>query len=322
MAVLAFVDTLEGSITKSSYEVVHYAAKVAGKTGDTAVAVTYGDAGEDELKALGKYGAAKVLVNREQKDMDPRRLTSLVQAAADQEGADIIVFAQDFTGKSVAPLLSARLKAGLVSGAVDYPDTDGGITVKKNVFSGKAFAMYTIKTEKKIISILPNSVGKEAGEGEAEVVDFNADLGDSRLKVLEVQKDSGDGEIPLTEADLVVSAGRGLKGPENWGMIEELAKELGAATACSRPVADMEWRPHHEHVGQTGVAIRPNLYIAIGISGAIQHLAGVNGSKVIVVINTDEEAPFFKAADYGIVGDAFEVVPKLVEAMKAYKTAN
>lgn len=322
MAVLAFVDTLEGNITKSSYEVVHYAAKVAGKTGDTAVAVTYGDADDDALKALGKYGASKVLVNREQKDMDPRRLTSLVEAAANQEGADIIVFAQDFTGKSVAPLLSARLKAGLVSGAVDYPDTENGFTVKKNVFSGKAFAMFAVKTDKKIISILPNSVGKEAGEGEAAVEEFNADLGDSRINVIAVEKESGDGEIPLTEADLVVSAGRGLKGPENWGMVKDLAKLLGAATACSRPVADMEWRPHHEHVGQTGVAIRPNLYIAIGISGAIQHLAGVNGSKVIVVINTDPEAPFFKAADYGIVGDAFEVVPKLVEAVKAHKAAN
>lgn len=322
MAVLAFVDTLERFVTKSSYEVVHYASKVAEKTGDTAVAVTYGDADDDALKALGKYGAAKVLIQREQKDMDPGRLTSLVEAAANQEGADIMVFAQDFTGKSIAPLLSARLKAGLVSGAVDYPDTENGFTVKKNVFSGKAFAMYSIKTEKKIISILPNSVGKEAGEGEAEIEDFNADLGDSRIQVLNVEKDAGDGEIPLTEADLVVSAGRGLKGPENWGQIEELAKELGAATACSRPVADMEWRPHHEHVGQTGVAIRPNLYIAIGISGAIQHLAGVNGSKVIVVINTDPEAPFFKAADYGIVGDAFEVVPKLVEAVKAHKEAH
>lgn len=322
MAVLAFVDTLEGSITKSSYEAVHYAAKVAEKTGDSAVAVTYGDASSDDLKALGKFGASKVLVHKEQKDMNPRALATLMQEAVAAEGADVVVFAQDFTGKAVAPLLSARLKAGLVSGAVDYPDTDNGFVVKKSAFSGKAFAMYSIKTEKKIISILPNSVGKEAGEGEAEVVEFTPALGDTRIKVLEVEKESGDGEIPLTEADLVVSAGRGLKGPENWQMVLDLAKELGAATACSRPVADMEWRPHHEHVGQTGVAIRPNLYIAIGISGAIQHLAGVNGSKVIVVINTDEEAPFFKAADYGIVGDAFEVVPKLIEAAKAHKAAN
>lgn len=322
MAVLAFVDTLEGKITKSSYEVVHYASKVAEESGTDAVAVTYGDAPEADLKALGNYGASKVLVHRDLKDMDPQKLTALTKAAADKTDADIIVFAQDFTGKSVAPMLSARMKAGLVSGAVDYPDTSGGFKVKKNAFSGKAFAFYEIKTEKKIISILPNSVGKEAGEGEAEVEEFSADTGDSRLKILDIDKIAADGETPLSEADLVVSAGRGLKGPENWGIIEDLAKELGASTACSRPVADMEWRPHHEHVGQTGVAIRPNLYIAIGISGAIQHLAGVNGSKVIVVINTDPEAPFFKSADYGIVGDAFDVVPKLTEAVKKYNASN
>ena len=322
MAVLAFVDTLEGKITKSSYEVVHYAAKVAEDQGTDAVAVTYGDAPDEDLKALGKYGAGKVLVHRGQKNIDPQKLIKLTEAAAGEANAEIIVFAQDFTGKSVAPGLSARMKAGLVSGAVDYPDTSGGFKVKKNAFSGKAFAFYEVKTDKKIISILPNSVGKEEKDGEAEVQEFDADLGDSRLKVLEMDKVAADGEIPLSEADLVVSAGRGLKEPENWGMIEELADELGAATACSRPVADMEWRPHHEHVGQTGVAIRPNLYIAIGISGAIQHLAGVNGSKVIVVINTDPEAPFFKAADYGIVGDAFEVVPELIEAVKKHKASN
>jgi electron transfer flavoprotein alpha subunit len=254
--------------------------------------------------------------------MLPTKLAKLTAAAAEQESADIIVFAQDFTGKSVAPILSAKLKAGLVSGAVDYPDTTDGFVVKKNVFSGKAFAMYKVNTEKKVISILPNSVGKEEVGGTAQVEEFSADLGDSRITVTNVEKANTDGGIPLTEADLVVSAGRGLKGPENWGMIEELANKLGAATACSRPVADVGWRPHHEHVGQTGIAIRPNLYIAVGISGAIQHLAGVNGSKVIVVINTDPEAPFFKAADYGIVGDAFEVVPKLNKAIEAFQAEN
>lgn len=322
MAVLAFVDTQEGKISKSSYEVVSYATKVADKEGGEAVAITYGDVDNGDLEALGKYGAKKVLVNKSVTNMLPTKLAKLTAAAAEQEGADIIVFAQDFTGKSVAPILSAKLKAGLVSGAVDYPDTTDGFVVKKNVFSGKAFAMYKVNTEKKVISILPNSVGKEEVGGTAQVEEFSADLGDSRITVTNVEKANTDGGIPLTEADLVVSAGRGLKGPENWGMIEEFAKNLGAATACSRPVSDVGWRPHHEHVGQTGIAIRPNLYIAVGISGAIQHLAGVNGSKVIVVINTDPEAPFFKAADYGIVGDAFEVVPKLNKAIEAFQAEN
>jgi electron transfer flavoprotein alpha subunit len=204
-----------------------------------------------------------------------------------------------------------------VSGAVALPDTTNGFVVKKNVFSGKAFANIAVNTDVKIIAINPNSYKIEAGEGTAEVVAFNATVNDAKVKVTNVTKASG--EVPLTEAEVVVSAGRGMKGPENWGMVEDLAKTLHAALACSRPVADAHWRPHNEHVGQTGIAIAPNLYIAIGISGAIQHLAGVNRSKVIVVINKDPEAPFFKAADYGIVGDAFEVVPKLTEAIKKLK---
>ncbi len=205
----------------------------------------------------------------------------------------------------------------MVSGAVALPDTANGFTVKKNVFSGKAFASITINTAIKIISLSTNAYPVVAGEGTAEVVAFNATIDTSKIKITNVTKASG--EVPLTEAEVVVSAGRGLKGPENWGIIEELAKTLHAATACSRPVADAHWRPHNEHVGQTGIAIAPNLYIAIGISGAIQHLAGVNRSKVIVVINKDPEAPFFKAADYGIVGDAFEIVPKFTAAVKKLK---
>ncbi len=209
------------------------------------------------------------------------------------------------------------MKAGLVSGAVALPDTSNGFIVKKNVFSGKAFANIAVSTDVKIIALSPNAYQTIATEGTAEVVAFSATVDAPKVKVISVTKASG--EVPLTEAEIVVSAGRGLKGPENWGMVEELAKTLHAATACSRPVADAHWRPHNEHVGQTGFAIAPNLYIAIGISGAIQHLAGVNRSKVIVVINKDPEAPFFKAADYGIVGDAFEIVPKMTEAIKKLK---
>jgi electron transfer flavoprotein alpha subunit len=227
------------------------------------------------------------------------------------------VFSNNVDGKSIAPRLSARLKAGLVSGAVALPDTSKGFVVKKNVFSGKAFANVSLNTDVKIIALNPNAYQTIAGEGTAEVVNADVAVDAPKVKVTAVNKVSG--EVPLTEAEIVVSAGRGLKGPENWGMVEDLAHALHAATACSRPVADAHWRPHNEHVGQTGTAIAPTLYSAIGISGAIQHLAGVNRSKVIVVINKDPEAPFFKAADYGIVGDAFEIVPKMTEAVKKIK---
>lgn len=321
MAVLAFADILNGKITKSSFEAASYAARTASAMGTEALAVSYGNLDDAAYEELGNYGISKVMVAKDVESMDPIKLAKAVAEAAQQAEATTIVFSQDYTGKSIAPMVSVKLKAGLVSGAVELPDVSSGFVVKKNVFSGKAFAMVEVKTDTKIIAILPNSVGTERQEVSASVETLDVDLGDSRINIKDVEMDAAEGEIALPEAELVVSAGRGLKGPEHWGMVEDLAKTLGAATACSRPVADIGWRPHHEHVGQTGIAIRPNLYIAIGISGAIQHLAGVNGSKVIVVINTDEEAPFFKAADYGIVGDAFEVVPKLTEALRKYKAA-
>lgn len=317
MKVLVFVDSAEGKLVKSAPESVFYGSKM----GDEVTVLAYGQVSEDELSGLGKYGASNVLHHAGLDHMDPVKLSRLVEAAVNETGAEAVVFSHDFTGKSVAPIAAAKMNSGLVTGAVDFPDTSNGFKVKSAVFSGKAFAFYQINTEKKFISLLPNSINVEEGDGSASVSAFDADLGDSRINVVNVEKQVSETGPVLTEADMVVSAGRGLKGPENWGMVEELAKELGAATACSRPVADIGWRPHHEHVGQTGIAIRPNLYIAIGISGAIQHLAGVNGSKTIVVINTDPEAPFFKAADYGIVGDAFEVVPKMLEAVKKLNAA-
>jgi electron transfer flavoprotein alpha subunit len=276
------------------------------------------------MEEMGKAGAKKIVsvTNDSLSGLDSMLLSSTVEQIAKAEGSKIIIFSFDITGKAVAPRLSARLKAGLVAGAVDYPTINGNsLEVSKNVFSGKATAVYSINSDIKIISLLPNSFPVKLSENTAAVVDFSANLNLSSSKIVVKEKKSNDvgGMIPLPEAELVVSAGRGMKGPENWGMIEELANELRATTACSRPVADMHWRPHHEHVGQTGVAIRPNLYIAVGISGAIQHLAGVNGSKTIVVINSDKEAPFFKSADYGILGDAFTIVPKLVEAIKKFK---
>jgi electron transfer flavoprotein alpha subunit len=240
-----------------------------------------------------------------------------MQTLAKQENASTIVLGWDDFGKALAPLLSAKLKAGLVPGAISLPNAEG--LVQKAVFSGKAFVSIQIKTAIKIIALMPNSVGVQTvAEKNTDFAESTVQTPASRVRVMSVQKPEHAG-ISLQDAELVVSAGRGLKAPENWGIVEDLANALGAATACSRPVADAHWRPHHEHVGQTGVAIRPNLYIAVGISGAIQHLAGVNNSKVIVVINNDSEAPFFKAANYGVVGDAFEVLPKLTAAVKAFK---
>lgn len=312
MSVLVYIDSKEG-IAKNALEAVYYGSQIASKNGTSTTVLTAGTVSNDELATLGKYGASKVL-KYNSNDLDGQQITKLVADTANSEGAKVVVFSQDLTGKAVAPRVAIRLDAGFVSGAIALPE-DG--TIKVNSFSGKAFSYVKIKTDNQVISVLPNSLSPVAGEGSAEVSEVNADLGAAKIVVK--QKAEVSGEIALPEAELVVSAGRGLKGPENWGIVEDLAHALGAATACSRPVADSDWRPHHEHVGQTGVAIRPNLYIAAGISGAIQHLAGVNGSKVIVVINTDPEAPFFKAADYGIVGDAFEVLPRLTEAVKKFK---
>jgi len=319
MSVLIIIDTNEGHVKKASFEAMTYGAKVAEQLGTSAEGVLLGTA-KDDLAALGKYGVKKIHhVNNPALDhLDAQAYTKAIADVAGKTGAKIIVFSNNVDGKAIAPRLSARLKAGLVSGAVALPDTSKGFVVKKNVFSGKAFANISLNTDVKIIALNPNAYQTIAGEGTAEVIATDIAVDAPKVKVTAVNKVSG--EVPLTEAEIVVSAGRGLKGPENWGMVEELAKVLHAATACSRPVGDAHWRPHNEHVGQTGTAIAPTLYIAIGISGAIQHLAGVNRSKVIVVINKDPEAPFFKAADYGIVGDAFEVVPKMTEAIKKIKT--
>ena len=318
MSVLIFIDHSEGHIKKSSLEALSYGAAIAGQLGTTAEGILLGTV-TDDLAALGKYGIKKVHQSAQESfnHLDAQIFAKIVSDAVVSTGATVVVFSNNLSGKAVAPRVAARLKAGLVAGAVALPDTSNGFVVKKNVFSGKAFAHIGLNSPIKVISLNPNSYAVKAGEGTAEIVALTVSADAAKVKVVSATQASG--QVPLTEAELVVSGGRGLKGPENWGMIEELAKLLGAATACSRPVADAHWRPHNEHVGQTGIAIAPNLYIAIGISGAIQHLAGVNRSKVIVVINKDPEAPFFKAADYGIVGDAFEVVPKMIEAVKKLK---
>jgi electron transfer flavoprotein alpha subunit len=320
MSVLIFIDHSDGTIKKNSLEALSYGAALAAKMGVEAAGLLLGTVNQ-ELTSLGQYGVKKVYqVNNESlNQLDAQVYCKLIADVVSQTGAKVLVFSNNLTGKSTAPMVAAKLKAGLVSGAVALPDLTEGFVVKKNVFSGKAFAYVSLKTDVKVIAINPNAYTIHTGEGKAELVPLDMAVPERKVKVTATHKVAG--KVPLGEAELVVSGGRGLKGPENWGMIEELADLLGAATACSRAVADVHWRPHHEHVGQTGLAIAPNLYIAIGISGAIQHLAGVNRSKVIVVINKDPEAPFFKAADYGIVGDAFEVVPKMIEAVKKLKAS-
>ena len=316
--ILVFLDQSEGHIKKSSLEAASYAAKVAELLNTNAEGIVLGTVTED-LTSLGKYGLKKIhTVKNELLDhMDAQVFTKIIAEAAKSIDAKVIIFSNNFNGKAIAPRLSVRLKAGLVSGALAIPELSNGFVVKKNVFSGKAFANVSINTEIKIISLNPNSFSIITVDAVAEIVEFAANVDAAKVQVININKVVG--EVPLSEAEIVVSGGRGLKGPENWALVTDLAKLLGAATACSRPVADINWRPHHEHVGQTGLAIAPNLYFAIGISGAIQHLAGVNRSKVIVVINKDPEAPFFKAADYGIVGDAFEVMPKIIDAVRKLK---
>jgi electron transfer flavoprotein alpha subunit len=316
--VLIFIDQADGHVKKSSLEALTYGADLAKQMGTTAEAVLLGTV-TDDVASLGKYGVSKIhhAANEAFNHLDAQVFTKLIAEAAGAIGAAVIVLSNNVSGKAIAARLSARLKAGLISGAIALPDTTNGFVTKKGVFSGKAFVNVSVNTAVKIIALQPNSYKTIAGEGTATVVVLAAAADNAKIKVTATNKITG--QVPLSEAELVVSGGRGLKGPENWGMIEELAKLLGAATACSRAVADAHWRPHHEHVGQTGGAVAPNLYLAIGISGAIQHLAGVNRSKVIVVINKDPEAPFFKAANYGIVGDAFEVVPQMIEAVKKLK---
>jgi electron transfer flavoprotein alpha subunit len=320
MSVLVLVEHTQGVFKKKSLEAIQYGAHIAAQTGTTVTAVAVGNADNAAMQALGAYGATKVLHTTDARleNFNSNAYTRVMLAAAAKENATVIIGLHDTVGKAVTPRLAARLKAGLAAGAVSYPDLSNGFVVKKTVFSGKAFAFVNITSPVKVISLMPNTYPVVKGEGTAavETLDVTFAANDFAVQVKELNKASGS--VPLSEAELVVSGGRGMKGPENWHVLEDLATELGAALACSRPVADSHWRPHNEHVGQTGGTIRPNLYIAVGISGAIQHLAGVNGSKTIVVINKDPEAPFFSAANYGVLGDAMEVVPKLTAAMKKF----
>ena len=324
MSVLIYTENAEGKFKKSTFEAVSYARAIADQNSTNLVAISIGGVSKDELTALGKYGAEKVLnvSNAKLKNFINQAYASVIAEAAKKESADIVVLSNSFSGRGLAPRIAVKLEAGLADGATALPEQTGKkFTVKKTAFSGKAFAIVELTSVNKVISLTPNSYKLVEKSVTPAVEDFSSEgnAGDFKAMIKEIVRSTD--KVSLPDADIVVSGGRGLKGPENWGMVEELAGLLGAALACSKPVSDNGWRPHSEHVGQTGIAVSPNLYIAIGISGAIQHLAGVSSSKVIVVINKDPEAPFFKVADYGIVGDAFEVVPKLIAAIKEYKAS-
>ena len=317
MNILVFADHQEGKFKKNAFETVHFAGKLAQQTGGTCTAVCLGSPKDPGV--LGQYGAGRVVVVPYNGHFDTRVYATAIVGMAKQENASIVILSHDLNGRSLTGYLAARLDAGSVTGLVGYPVVDGNdLIVKKGVFSNKAYADFRISSAVKVLSIMPNAIGFEQIGADAPVENKPLDLPAPDQTVLSVERAAG--KVPLPEADIVVSGGRGMKGPENWGMLEELAGLLGGELACSRPVSDVDWRPHSEHVGQTGIVIRPTLYIAVGISGAIQHLAGVNNSKVIVVINKDPEAPFFKAADYGIVGDLFEVVPNLNAALRKYNS--
>lgn len=322
MSVLVFLENWDGKFKKLSFELVSYASKVAEMLGDQAIALSIGKVEASELEKLAVYGATKVvsIENEMIKAFDDQAYTSIIAEAAQQTGAKVLVLSNNNTGKALAPRLSVRLKAGVASGVSKLPLSVNPFVVYKKVYSGKAFANVAIKTDVKILTLAQNSFDLvEAPKTFAfEKLNIQPDGNLMKTQVKEVQKQSG--KILITDADIVISGGRGMKSPDNWGPLVELAELLGAATACSRPVSDEGWRSHDEHTGQTGKIIAPNLYFAIGISGATQHLAGISSSKFIVAINTDKDAPIFEAAQYGIVGDALKVLPKLVEAVKEMKS--
>jgi len=321
MSVLVFAETSEGQFKKIAFEATSYAAKVAEMLQTNVVALSINAA---EPNQLSNYGATKVLNVKNDKlnNFNAKAFADVIKQAAKSENAEVVVVDSSSNGLFMAPLVAFNLKAGLISNAVALPNSTSPFVVKRKVFSNKAFCLTALTTPVKVIGLAKNAYGIFENKVDANMSDFNPALSDADFNIISKKVYKTTGKVTIADADIVVSGGRGLKGPENWGMIEELAQVLGAATACSKPVADLDWRPHEEHVGQTGKQVAANLYIAIGISGAIQHLAGINSSKFKVVINTDPEAPFFKAADYGIVGDAFEVVPKLVEKLKIFKQNN
>ncbi len=321
MSVLVYTESEGGKFKKAAFEVASYAKEVANMLGTTVTAVSINGGASSEL---GAYGVDKVLEVSDDKlsGFSAKAYADVVKQAAEKEGAKVVVVSSTADSKFLAPLLSVNLNAGYASNVVGLPESTSPFTVKRTAFTNKAFNITEMSTDVKVIGLSNNAFGLKENSGAASAEAFSPSLSDADFGVSVTAVDKATDKVSIADADIVVSGGRGLKGPENWGLIEDLANVLGAATACSKPVSDMGWRPHSEHVGQTGKPVASNLYIAIGVSGAIQHLAGINASKVKVVINNDPEAPFFKAADYGIVGDAFDVVPKLIEKLKEFKANN
>ncbi len=317
MSVLVYAESSDGKFKKVALEVTSYGKNLAEQLGTDLVVLTLNAVDPTELYT---YGAEKVLAmkNESIKSLNPKIIANIIQQAAAKESASVVVIDSSVDGLSIAPLAAVNLNAGYASNVVALPISSSPFVVKRNAFSNKCFNFSEIKTEIKVVGLAKNSFGLKEAKVDGNVEEYAPSLIESGVSSNSIDKTTG--KVTIADADIVVSGGRGLKGPENWAIIEDLAEVLGAATACSKPVSDMEWRPHSEHVGQTGKPVSSNLYVAIGISGAIQHLAGVNASKVKVVINIDPEAPFFKAADYGIVGDAFEVVPALTEKLKEFKS--
>ncbi|MFN4147652.1 MAG: electron transfer flavoprotein subunit alpha/FixB family protein [Runella sp.] len=319
--ILTFVELDNGAIKKTSLEAIAYGTAVAQMTNTQNVVLAIGQADAADLAKAGAYGATKILHANtpELSNENALAYASVLAAAARQVGAAVIVLPKSGLCDAMSARAAAKLKAGIVSGVVELPDLSGGFKVKRSIYTGKAFATVEVKGDIKILGIKKNAIEAVEGSGVAEIEVFAPSFAAQDFVAKVTSQEKASGELSLTEADIIVSGGRGMKGPEHWQPLLDLAKALGAATGCSKPVSDLDWRPHHEHIGQTGIKVAPNLYVACGISGAIQHLAGVNGSKVIVAINKDPEAPFFKAADYGIVGDVFDILPRLTKAVEASK---
>ncbi len=321
MSVLIYTEFAEGKFKKVALELASYAKKVAESLGTTLTAVTV-NAGD--VSELGKYGVDKVLkVTDSQLDkFNAKAYADVVKQAAQKEETKVVILSSTTDSLYLAPIVAVGLDAGYASNVVALPVSASPFQVKRNAFSSKGFTVTELTSDVKVLALAKNSFGLAEASAAAATEDFAVSLNDADFNIHIQSQEKASGKVSIADAEIVVSGGRGLKGPENWGMIEELAGVLGAATACSKPVSDLDWRPHSEHVGQTGKPVASNLYIAVGISGAIQHIAGINASKVKVVINTDPEAPFFKVADYGIVGDAFQIVPELTKKLKEFKANN
>lgn len=318
MSILVYTENWDGKFKKLSYELVSYAAAISKEMGTNVTAVSIGNVAEDELKSLGNYGATKVLnlVDDRYNSLDNKAISSAISSAAADEEANVVIFAHTNLGKAIAPRVSVKLNAGLVSGVIALPASYSPFILKKKVFTGKAFANVKIDTDVKVITFSQNSYEIVETENNAVIEQFTPTIDESNFTTTVKETNKITGKVLLTDAEIVISGGRGMKGGDNWVGLEEMADMLSAGLACSRPVSDEGWRPHSEHVGQTGKIIAPNLYFAFGISGAIQHLGGVSSSKVIVAINKDAEAPIFEAADYGIIGDVNKVIPQLIEGIK------